>query len=297
MGVVMSKRKVVGLIVVGVLALVAGRLTRSKKTDLHSTSVMITNRAQNHGGTGIILSSGPEKSFVLTNAHVCKVVTEGGVVVTNSGGLFQVNSVRISEVSDLCILSVLNNLNSNTYIATSSPEIYDAIKISGHPALMPNIISIGHLSGQSIIQVMTGIRPCTDDDINSPNNILCAFMGGIPVIKSYQSRLVSATIMPGSSGSGVYNKNNQLIGVVFAGQGDFGYGWTVPYEQLVNFVQNESPKIPETLIKQELNLSTQTKSKLNIKDLLLKCSKLDSSTNKKILNVCEILSRDVLWHR
>lgn len=293
----MSKKRVIVTILVGALALVAGRLTSSGKTDLHNTSVMITNRAQNHGGTGIILSSSPEKSSVLTNAHVCKVVTEGGVVVTNSGGIFQVNSVRISEVSDLCILSVLNDLKSNAVVAKSGPEMYDDIQVAGHPALMPNIISKGHLSGQSIIQVMTGIRPCTDEDLSGDNGLLCVFLGGIPVIKSYQSRLVSATIMPGSSGSGVYNSSRQLIGVVFAGQGDFGYGWTVPYEQLVNFLQNESPKIPETLIKQELNLNVQTKSRINIKDLLLKCQKLDRNTNKKILNVCEILSRDVLWHR
>lgn len=296
MGVIMSKRKIAILILVGASVLIAGRLTRSNKTDLHSTSVMITNREQNHGGTGIILSSGSEKSYVLTNAHVCKVVATGGVVVTNSGGVFQVNSVRISEVSDLCILSVLNDLKSNTYISKTGPEMYDGVQVSGHPALMPNIISRGHVSGQAIIQVMTGFRPCTPED-QQDNALICAFMGGMPVIKSYQSRLVSATIMPGSSGSGVYNSSRQLIGVVFAGSGDFGYGWTVPYEQLVNFVQNESPKIPETLIKQELQLNTQIKNILNVKDLLIKCSKLDSTTDKKIRNLCTIISRDVLWHQ
>jgi S1-C subfamily serine protease len=288
----MSKRilVLVGLVVV----LAAFKFTHpTGKTDLHNTSVMITNRDQNHGGTGIIIASSPEKSYVLTNAHVCKVVTGGGVVVTNGGGVFQANSVKISEVSDLCILSVLNNLKYNAFIAAKGPEMYDDVLVSGHPALMPNIISKGHLSGQSIIQVMTGLRPCTADD----NPLICAFVGGMPIVKSYQSRLVSATIMPGSSGSGVYNSSKQLIGVVFAGQGDFGYGWTVPYEQLVNFVQNESPKIPETLIKQELELTAQTKSLINIEDVLVKCSKLDSKTDKKIKDICAILQRDVVWHR
>lgn len=284
------------LLFVGALTILGGlKLYSSTRTDVHNTSVMITNREQNHGGTGIIFKSTTEKSYVLTNAHVCKLVENGGLVLTNTGGTFQVNSVKISEVSDLCMLTVLNNLKYDTYLAKRSPELYDDVMISGHPALMPNIISKGHLSGQSIIQVMTGIRPCTQEE--QETSLICAFVGGMPIVKSYQSRLVSATIMPGSSGSGVYSKSHKLIGVVFAGQGDFGYGWTIPYEQVVNFILNESTKMPDTLVKQELQLSGQTNTKINVKDLLVKCAKLDSNTDKTIKTVCSILSRDTLWHQ
>jgi V8-like Glu-specific endopeptidase len=47
------------------------------------------------------------------------------------------------------------------------------------------------------------------------------FVGGIPDIMQYDSTLVTATIMPGSSGSGVYNENKELAGVVFAGRANF----------------------------------------------------------------------------
>lgn len=273
------------------LVLIAARIVGNKTRDIYSTSVMITTSEQNHGGTGIILRSSSSKSEVLTNAHVCEVVKNGGLVLATTGN-YPVNSVRISEVSDLCILTVLDNLHFKTKVAKYSPSLYDHVMVSGHPALMPNIVSEGHLSGEQVIQVITGLRPCTDLD----NPLVCAFLGGIPIVKSFQSRLVSATIMPGSSGSGVYNSNRQLIGVVFAGSGDFGYGWTVPFEQVTQFLNVESNKIPESLAKQEYT-SEHTETKNKIRKAIEKCNKTDLTDKDVLKEICSIITRDNTWYK
>lgn len=266
----------------------------AQENPLHNTSVKITNRDMNHGGTGIILKSSANKSQVLTNAHVCEVVKEGGVVLTETGK-YQVNSTKISQMSDLCVLTVLSDLYYSTKLAAKTPQMYDEVEVAGHPALMPNIISKGHLSGKDILQVMAGLRPCTYKDmIETPE--YCIFLGGIPVIKSFESRLISATIMPGSSGSGVYNLNHELIGVVFAGQGDFGYGWTVPYEQVKNFLETEQSTLTDVLTKQEISLNRNDQQS-KLKEAIIKCSKRAFKNDDKLKDICNILSRDNTWRK
>lgn len=261
------------------------------KNNMHDNSVMITNRSMNHGGTGIVLKSEAHKSQVLTNDHVCKVVKEGGVVIT-SKGVFQVNSIKESQQSDLCMLTVLDDLKTNTTVSVKAPSLYDNVTVSGHPALMPNIQSKGHLSGRTIIPVMMGFRPCTDADLDGPDSLYCAFFGGVPLVRFFESVLVSATIMPGSSGSGVYNSSNELIGVVFAGQGDFGYGWTVPYEQVKNFLNVESNSLNDQLIDQSLVVNS--KSSEEHRNLVVKCAK-ERFTDPKINEVCSLISRDMVF--
>ena len=92
---------IVLLVLTGVSTVLHIRRYLEPENPLHKTSVKITNREMNHGGTGIILKSGANKSYVLTNAHVCELVKEGGIVLTETAK-YQVNSTKISQVSDLC---------------------------------------------------------------------------------------------------------------------------------------------------------------------------------------------------
>ena len=277
---------IIGLLIVSLVA-----SNHSRKWAVAANTTMITTPAQNHGGTGVVLVSSENKSLVLTNRHVCKAVENGGVVLHRTG-TYQVVDYVESVKSDLCIISVNGNLQGYTTIASSAPSMYEHAKISGHPALMPNVISEGHVSGMRVIQVVTGMKKCTEEDIMGPNGLLCAILGGMPIVESFESRLVTATIMPGSSGSAVYGSNNALIGLVFAGQGDLGYAWTVPYEQVVAFINNEFPKATPVNTNNLLDISASNESSLvNLKN---KCANVKQTKQMKLVNdVCRLLKRDV----
>lgn len=267
---------------------------KSPANNLHANSVMITNRGMDHGGTGVILSSSESESVVLTNDHVCKAVKFGGIVQT-SWDAYQIVSMIESEVSDLCMVTVATNLGVNTTVAQRPPNAYEKAIVAGHPALMPNVLSTGHFSGRRIINVMTGFKPCTDAQKADPNTVLlCAFFGGTPIVKAYESVLVTATIMPGSSGSGVYNSKKELSGLVFAGNSDFGYAWTVPYEQLVNFVTKEHQHLQRQNINQELQTFGASDDSKHISALVKKCQNV---TEDSLINYCNILKRDLLWRK
>lgn len=218
------------------------RTVASENTD---ATVMITNFKKNSGGSGVILQSTATESIVLTNAHVCGVVKFGGVVTSSSGVPAFVTHYKVSKVHDLCLISVSTDLNATTQLAYAPPKKYDRATISGHPKLLPNILTFGHFSDKLIVQVMTGSRECTPQEYADPDtSLFCVFTGHLPVVKTYESIVVSATIQPGSSGSGVFDTNHRLAALVFAGSGDLGYALAVPFEYIDFFITTEIATLP-----------------------------------------------------
>lgn len=238
-------------------------IPNNKKTstqEMANVTVSITTLDRRSGGTGVVLNSKAAGSTILTNSHVCRLIgAQNGIVITDDGVSHAIISYKESKIHDLCLITVLDNLNRRTAVATKAPEPYEEASVAGHPALYPTIITKGHFSGKVTIPVMIGLRECTKEDIdgavesNDMNTILmCLIGGGLPIIRTYESQVVSPTIMGGSSGSAVYNKDGEIAGLVFAGNGDIGYGFIVPYDYINIFLNAELPtlqdKVPNTLV-------------------------------------------------
>lgn len=289
---------------IGAIALAACAIALSPffaPNDVTQSSVMITNIAGNSGGTGIIISSSETHSEILTNSHVCRVVEKGGLV-TGQAGKFLVASYKKSQMHDLCMITVEGNLKASTKVASKAPTAYyENALVSGHPALMPNVVTSGHFSGRKVISVMKGIKPCTDEQANDPATaLLCAFIGGIPDVMQYDSTLVTATIMPGSSGSGVYNSNKELSAVVFAGQDNFGYGWCVPYESMKNFLDHEVNALPAEKPDNSVDLLAAAKGRRDAGEDVMyeKLKKVCSGPDKdKIKDTCQLVGEDIVYNK
>lgn len=231
------KLKLVGVgVLVGVLALT---LT-SKKSSIPENTVMITNLSRTSGGSGSVIQSDKVFSEILTNKHVCDVVQNGGIVTKEDGTVGTVLKYITSNQHDLCLITVSGNLKANAELSSTPPEGYESAVVSGHPHLNPLTMSKGHFSDKRIISVLTGMRLCTDAEKTDPDTeLFCLVTGGFPIIRQYEATFVTATIMPGSSGSAVYKQDGKIAAVIFAGAGDFGYGYAVPYEYVYNFLTTE----------------------------------------------------------
>lgn len=214
--------------------------------DYAKTSVMITRSDGRSGGSGVIVSSKRNESKILTNAHVCNVIKYGGIVRSETKKAL-VKYYQVSTIHDLCLVTVNSNFKINTVMAKDEPKIYDEAIVSGSPHLLPTIVTKGHFSEKQFVNVMTGVRPCTTTEQMDPElGMLCAMIGGLPIIRQYEAQVVSNTIQPGSSGSAVFNEEGELSGLVFAGNGDFSYGLIVPYSYIANFFDRELPRLTET---------------------------------------------------
>lgn len=269
--------------------------------DAAKATVEIANRELTSGGTGVVIESSRNGSTILTNGHVCGVVQNGGVVVADTGHQYIVTGYKKSKLHDLCLVTVAANLRVDTKLASSAPDDYAYAMVSGHPSLLPTVVTEGHFSSHMIVQVLTEITPCKEEDFkNEP--LMCLFFGGIPKITTYEAQLVTATIQPGSSGSAVYNSSGELSALVFAGSGQIGYAVVVPYEFVAEFLKHEQYTLqysrPEATLsvgsKKESNKNTKSKS---IAEISNDCAnKQEAKENPEISKVCQIFDRDMIQH-
>lgn len=205
--------------------------------ELRDTSVKIMNLEMNSGGTGSIFKSYTNASHILTNKHVCRLIEQGGYVVKEERR-YLITHYKKFKSHDLCLVRVKKNLKHNLDIARTLAVPAQKTLVSGHPNLLPHIATVGHLSSNVEIELVVGVKKCTEEDYQT-NKMQCMFFGGIPEIEKFSSDVVSNLIKPGSSGSPVFNSDGELIGVVFAGSGrDFSHGYIVPHIYLLYFLQN-----------------------------------------------------------
>jgi len=239
-------RRLISVVVLGIAFLIYLILPQKSQTlfinritprQQAEATVLITDLEGSRGGSGVVLNSSEIGSQILTNAHVCEILGRGGKIFTDDAGVHMPLSYRQSKLFDLCLINVLDDLKINTALATRAPRDYDELTVSGHPSLYATVIEKGYFSKKVLIQVFTGLRVCEEDEKTS---FFCLVFGGVPVIRTFEARLITAVIKPGSSGSAVYDAQGGLAGLVFAGSGELDYGYIVPYEAIVWFLGQEA---------------------------------------------------------
>ena len=234
-------------------------------TETRIASVRITNGQG--GGTGSIYRSYSTHSLVLTNAHICEVIKDGGLVVTNEGQQHKITSFIPSKVHDLCLIKVKADLGVNTELAASAPTLGSKATVSGHPKLQPHTRTTGDFSDHVIVPIVVGMIPCTEEDmekITNPLEALMCIFGGKPIIKEFESQYVSALIAPGNSGSAVYDEDGRIAAVVFASQSrEYDFAYTVPWEYVYNFIHFESKGLEPNQAKAKTPAATTKKVTTN----------------------------------
>lgn len=290
-------------VTIGVMLLASGflgvRIYNNSQPNITASTVMITNVEGNSGGSGVVISTTNNESKILTNRHVCEVATNGGKVTSTNGESHLIKSMYKSNQHDMCMIIVAGNFKHKVNLASSSPELYSDAIISGHPNLLPNVVSKGHFSGNQIIQVMMGFRDCTAEEASDDKlSLVCMFFGGLPIIKTFEAVLATAMIMPGSSGSAVYNSDKELSGLVFAGSGGMSYAYIVPYEYVSSFVNEEvyelKAEVPNYVIDIKKLLENSRKKRIKEKEIETKC---ETATDPQISKYCDVILRDINWRK
>ena len=264
-------------------------LTSACTPNLPRYTVMITNLAENSGGSGTVLENGPLGSTVLTNRHVCELIKVGGIVQNDLGSAFVV-AYKMSEVHDLCLIRVGSDLGHSTSLANDIPVPYEKTYVSGHPHLLPTIITEGHISGKRVIQVMIGVRECTAEEMSNPSTgFFCAVVGKMPIVRSFEAVAISNIIQPGSSGSGVYNTGGRVAAVVFAGDGDMAFGYAIPLEYVYMFVKIEAKQLPFIKVDPTIVFSNTNNSRKDFVEKATKvCVEASPEVKASIARICRL---------
>lgn len=201
------------------------------------------------GGTGFIVKAASGQSYILTNYHVCAMNGQkiGDLVLATtpdeSRQMYR-KIIDISQDADLCLVETIPGLKGVDL--AGSYAVGDDLAVIGHPLLNPLTVSRGRIMSKKIIQVLFEYNLTQEDcegrgrrfhfaDLSS--NIMAAFMGVTSACFTQDLALeTNAETYPGNSGSPVVNIYGNLIGVLFAGNGDDHWGYIVPLEQVRDFL-------------------------------------------------------------
>lgn len=224
--------------------------TSTSLKEMASKTVIVRGMAGN--GSGVIINSEKSSSFVLTNAHVCEIAEKGYTFVVKNKIRYRVTHLKKSKEHDLCLMRVTGDLNAKTKISDEIPKLFDKMTVMGHPRGGSLVITDAVFSSNAIFQVndIENGLPCDQipKELLPPRDRkylkkICKNYGGVfPSIVMLDSMIISAVVMPGSSGSPVFNKKGQLTALIFgirAGVDMAGYAHAVPLKYIRQFLLEE----------------------------------------------------------
>lgn len=134
-------------------------------------------------GTGVVIKITDTETYILTNNHVAgKTETNPIIYVENEQEKVQAEIVKYHDYLDIAVIKVNKKLTNKVAIpGITSVFIQDPVYVVGHPLAVKYVYSEGVVAGYRGVSMLLQI-PC----------------------------------IYGNSGSGVYNKNGQLVGLVYA---------------------------------------------------------------------------------
>ncbi|TAM84495.1 MAG: PDZ domain-containing protein [Jatrophihabitans sp.] len=191
-------------------------------------TIDVTGQQQADTGSGVIIRSSADGSYVLTNNHVIAAAASGGsITVVLADGRSASATVTGADVSDdLAVVKIgLGNLTAATFAPSSTLIVGQSVVAVGAPLGLSDTVTAGIVSNTAR-PVQTG-----------------STAGGQTVFDAIQT---DAAINPGNSGGPLVNLNGDVVGINAAiatagsgglqlpGQsqaGNIGIGFAIPSDE------------------------------------------------------------------
>lgn len=199
---------------ISILSVDADDFGNKVRQNIIKSTVKIMSIQGNHG-SGVVVYSEKKQAVFLTNQHVCKELLNftldkiQGVVIVQEE-ILPIESFVMSHKSDLCVLL------TNTHSKLSAVELSKNIPMVGE-----EVINVG-FPFISSFSMTTG------------------YIGGgyFRLDNNYFYQEVSVSSFPGSSGSGVFNTDGKLVGLLSAG-GTGVLSGMVDLVSIIHFLQTK----------------------------------------------------------
>jgi len=190
------------------------------------------------GGTGFVLETA-KGLFTITNAHVCEISVDGTLLAHVDQKPRQILKIlRIDTKVDLCMLEPVYGVKGLTMGAADVSD-YDTVFTWGHPGLRPVTVEQGKAMPPQLIQIFTGFVNNGVCEAGLPYSVTVPHWGTVEVcILTQMARASTVRTYGGSSGSPVFNRYGDVVGVIFAGDTETNNGYWVEFGELRAFLNS-----------------------------------------------------------
>lgn len=197
------------------------------------------------GGTGVHVQLPSGKVAIITNAHICELKDQRGMVRVYSPALerpIERKVIEQADFTDLCLVEPIPGVSGLSLGA--KPEVGDIIAVIGHPLLQPLTMTRGEVVGEMDVQIfdhIIGFGAVADNGTcNNPKNEILTiptFFGIVTICTvKVHATLTTVTILGGNSGSAAVNYRGQIIGIAFAADNRSNWGSLVGLEDIRKFI-------------------------------------------------------------
>lgn len=148
--------------------------------------------------------------------------------------------IERSDATDLCLVEPLTDkagLAIGNYIS-----IGHTYHVLGHPHLLPLAMTSGEILGEKVLEVLDHVMTGDPADTCSlpKNKVISGSFFGFPMsfcVVSINSYLSNITILPGNSGSPLFDNSGVLRGLVYAGDNDSHWGIFITIKDINDFLE------------------------------------------------------------
>lgn len=193
--------------------------------------------------TGVIIEAPSHINYILTAAHCKEISSTKTVNVENEVGI-KMNSYIILEDPNSDLLLMSNPYPINGIDIAKGYGLYDKVHTITHGGGKPSYRTDGELLDHEQVQVfLSVIHDKSDEDkcVSMPKQRIASmdlFFISIPAcIRSTFDSVSTAQVIPGSSGGALLNWKGELLGIVSATDGKFGFFVTL--EDIKKFLKDK----------------------------------------------------------